>query len=185
MKDAKQSNFYKILLEAWFNEIEEEGLTEIPLNIYNETQEYLKRLKGKEELPKEIRKAEEEFIRKLILSLFKVRVLKLIVSFVSGEIVELSKLPPEEQEFFNDFRIAFEKVVAKFVQSDKNEENQKLAKTINNYVLVRFISSATRFIGADKNVYGPFEREDVALIPASDAEDLISKGLALKIATGV
>jgi len=186
MKNAKQNSLYEILLEAWFNEIEEEKLTEIPLNIYSKACEYLERLKEREDVPREIRKAEEEFIKKLVLSLFKIRVLKLVVSFISGEVIELSKLPQEEQEFFNEFRIAFERAMVKFVQSNKEEKrSSNLTKSIEEYVLVRFVASTTRFIGADKNVYGPFECEDVAFIPASNAEDLISKGLALKIATGV
>jgi len=47
------------------------------------------------------------------------------------------------------------------------------------YLLVKFKKSIDKFVGADLKTYGPFEREDVAVIPMENAKILIDKGFVV------
>ena len=55
--------------------------------------------------------------------------------------------------------------------------------TESRMVVVRFLTDTEAFVGGDMKVYGPFKREDVALIPAENAKILIRKGLAVEVET--
>jgi DNA replication initiation complex subunit (GINS family) len=44
--------------------------------------------------------------------------------------------------------------------------------------VVRFLQAVPAIMGIDMKSYGPFEPEDVASIPAENAENLIRRGIA-------
>ncbi|RLF17061.1 MAG: hypothetical protein DRJ66_01705 [Thermoprotei archaeon] len=180
---SEGESIYEILIKIWLKELEENELTEVPFDIYEKVSGYLRQIK-ESDVPQSIRSAEEKFIRKLVLSLFKIRITKLITAFLSGVAISTEDLPPEEREVLNAFRNSFDKILIKFSQdlSSKVKEKERRRKS---YVLIRFRADIPRFVGSDNNIYGPFRCEDVAFIPSPDAEDLISKGLAIKIAIGV
>ena len=48
-------------------------------------------------------------------------------------------------------------------------------------ILVRFLKDIPSFVGIDLRTYGPFRAEDVALIPAPNAEALIRHGIAVEL----
>ena len=47
--------------------------------------------------------------------------------------------------------------------------------------LVRIIHPIPKFVGTDLNIYGPFEQEDVSLLPRKVADLLINKNRAEEI----
>ena len=47
------------------------------------------------------------------------------------------------------------------------------------YLLVKFKKSINKFVGVDLKTYGPFECEDVAVIPMENAKILIDKGVVV------
>jgi DNA replication factor GINS len=55
------------------------------------------------------------------------------------------------------------------------------AKILSKQIVVRFIRPMERFIGVDMTKYGPFMREDVAVLPYENARSFIEKGEALEV----
>jgi DNA replication factor GINS len=50
-------------------------------------------------------------------------------------------------------------------------------------ILVRFLQAIPAIIGPDMKAYGPFKEEDVASLPAENAEILITRGVAKEALT--
>jgi len=63
------------------------------------------------------------------------------------------------------------------------EAESQLEGTKSTVKLVRFLHPVPKFVGKELEVYGPFEREDVANLPKEIAEVLITKGRAEEIAS--
>jgi DNA replication factor GINS len=55
------------------------------------------------------------------------------------------------------------------------------AKILSKQIVVRFIRPMERFIGVDMTKYGPFMREDVAVLPYENARSFIEKGEAVEV----
>lgn len=52
------------------------------------------------------------------------------------------------------------------------------------FTILRFLQPVPAIVGLDLQIYGPFNREDVATIPSLNTMGLISKGVALSITPG-
>jgi DNA replication initiation complex subunit (GINS family) len=50
-------------------------------------------------------------------------------------------------------------------------------------ILVRFLKAIPAIIGPDMKAYGPFNEEDVASLPAENAEVLLKRGVAMEVST--
>ena len=56
-----------------------------------------------------------------------------------------------------------------------------LQKPQQAFKVVRFIQTIPAIMGVDMMTYGPFKAEDVASLPAPNAENLIRKGIAKEV----
>jgi DNA replication initiation complex subunit (GINS family) len=57
----------------------------------------------------------------------------------------------------------------------------KKAKIVKQTVMIRFTQAIPKFVGSDSAVYGPFDQDDVAAVPADVADILVMKERAVKI----
>ena len=48
-------------------------------------------------------------------------------------------------------------------------------------ILVRLLRDVPAIVGADMRPYGPFKREDVAVLPAENALALVGRGVAVEV----
>lgn len=48
-------------------------------------------------------------------------------------------------------------------------------------MLIRMLGDVPSLVGADLKTYGPYKKEDVALLPAPNAEALIKRGMAVEV----
>ena len=55
------------------------------------------------------------------------------------------------------------------------------SKIHRKQIIIRFIKSMEQFIAVDLNKYGPFQEEDVAILPFENARSLIENGEAIEI----
>ena len=55
------------------------------------------------------------------------------------------------------------------------------SKIRRKQIIIRFIKSMEQFIAVDMNKYGPFQEEDVAILPFENARSLIENGEAIEI----
>ena len=79
-----------------------------------------------------------------------------------------------------------ENILANLLQGKLPEIKAKALKSeINkkNNVLIRFLTAVPKFMGTNNEVYGPFEKEDVANLPSEISNILITKKRAIIIET--
>lgn len=85
----------------------------------------------------------------------------------------------EEKDLFNrltnNLKDSREKVLTRLLEGKKKEDE----KTKN--VLIKFISPVPKFVGADNFVYGPFEKEDISVLPEQISNLLVNKKRAEKL----
>ena len=49
------------------------------------------------------------------------------------------------------------------------------------YVMVRFLKDVPSFVGIDLKVWGPFKKEDIAVIPYENAKALVKAGVVEEV----
>lgn len=182
--------------DKWKDERGSENLTPMDEIFYSAMRELLKKrtIKTKKEINPLIRKIQEtrlERIKYVINDLMRIRTTKLIAMVMNREKVTVN-LAREEQDFYNRFSQIHD-LYRKEVFSPKDaaytDINKLIGKEIEeeeeeeiDYVAIRFIKKTKSQIqGLDGKTYGPFEPEDVCLIPKENAIGLVRREIAENI----
>ena len=186
-------SIYEILRKEKYNK----ELQELDPNFFKDVITYLKEkkkiLKSQEEnqsifASQEIKKTkiQLENIKKILNEIYDKRESKIIglavLTSKTKDEQDISFLLPEEKKFFDSVL----KILGRYredllnsllkgklpslekpkeLKSNKEEENQ----------LVRFSQAIPKFVGQDLNIYGPFEKQDIANLPKDIADLLIKK----------
>ena len=196
--EARNNTNISLTIEDVYNllvtEIQIPTLQSIPLDTYQNIANLLGNIKGQgyEGIEAKIRDRMVETISKSAQLLLECRHQKLkeyqheILSSSSSAAtaVDYSKLTDEEKYILDGEK-----------ESDKRR-NAVLAATINGrpkvmelmsakirakQIVIRFIKSMEQFVGVDMTKYGPFQEEDVAVLPFENARSFIEKGIAIEI----
>jgi DNA replication factor GINS len=134
-----------------------------------------------------------ELIRLLVLStksLIELRTLKLLensngnLSSLSLSTDDYSKLTDEEKYIFEEERkVSQRKDLIKQSLIDGNVNNlDSISRIIRSkMIIIRFMESTDQFMGVDMAKYGPFIKEDVAILPFENARSLIERKVAVEI----
>lgn len=134
-----------------------------------------------------------ELIRLLVLStksLIELRTRKLLensngnLSSNSLSTDDYSKLTDEEKYIFEEERkVSQRKDLIKQSLIDGNVNNlDSISRIIRTkMIIIRFMESTDRFMGVDMAKYGPFIKEDVAILPFENARSLIERKVAVEI----
>ena len=134
-----------------------------------------------------------ELIRLLVLStksLIELRTLKLLensngnLSSTSLSTDDYSKLTDEEKYIFEEERkVSQRKNLIKQSLIDGNVNNlDSISRIIRSkMIIIRFLESTDQFMGVDMAKYGPFIKEDVAILPFENARSLIERKVAVEI----
>ncbi|HKQ21014.1 MAG TPA: hypothetical protein VJS91_03155 [Nitrososphaeraceae archaeon] len=135
----------------------------------------------------------QELIKLIVLStksLIELRTKKLLensnanLTYPSLSTDDYSKLTDEEKYVFEE-----EKKVSQrkdlIIQSltDGNVNNlDSISKIIRSkMIIIRFLEATDQFMGVDMARYGPFIKEDVAILPFENARSLIERKVAIEI----
>jgi DNA replication factor GINS len=100
------------------------------------------------------------------------------------ETFDFSNLTNEEKYVFygnkeREYRI---NIVLNTLFDGKPRTLQKIVSSINeNYIIVRFLDSMEQFVGVNMNKYGPFKKDDVAILPFENARSIIENNKAIEI----
>ncbi|MBU1245867.1 MAG: hypothetical protein KKH88_04720 [Nanoarchaeota archaeon] len=167
----------------------------------SEKKDILESQKQKESVftQQEIKKTQNQIdsILKIIRELYEIRENKiiqvaLINSRTKSENETVTNLVPEEEDFYklviqglNQFRSN----ILHSVQNSnpptiiKKEEPKDIKRDEKpqNIKFIRFIETVPKFVGSDLQVYGPFEKEDVANLPINVVTLLIKNNRAEEI----
>ena len=134
-----------------------------------------------------------ELIRLLVLStksLIELRTRKLLensngnLSSISLSTDDYSKLTDEEKYIFEEERkVSQRKDLIKQSLIDGNVNNlDSISRIIRSkMIIIRFMESTDQFMGVDMAKYGPFIKEDVAILPFENARSLIERKVAVEI----
>lgn len=134
-----------------------------------------------------------ELIRLLVLStksLIELRTRKLLensngnLSSLSLSTDDYSKLTDEEKYIFEEERkVSQRKDLIKQSLIDGNVNNlDSISRIIRSkMIIIRFMEFTDQFMGVDMAKYGPFIKEDVAILPFENARSLIERKVAVEI----
>ncbi len=100
------------------------------------------------------------------------------------ETFDYSNLTDEEKYVFygNREREHRINIVLNMLFEGKPKTLEKIVSSINqNYVIIRFLGSLEQFVGVNMNKYGPFKKDDVAILPFENARSIIENNKAIEI----
>ncbi|MGN6347793.1 MAG: DNA replication complex subunit Gins51 [Candidatus Nitrosocosmicus sp.] len=59
---------------------------------------------------------------------------------------------------------------------------EKIVSSINeNSIILRFLDSMEQFVGVNMNKYGPFKKDDIAILPFENARSIIENDKAIEV----
>jgi DNA replication factor GINS len=135
-----------------------------------------------------------ELIRLLILStksLIELRTYKLLensyakhLPYPSLSTDDYSKLTDEEKYIFEEERKVSQRkdlIVQSLINGNVNNLESISRIIRSKMIIIRFLESTDQFMGVDMAKYGPFIKEDVAILPFENARSLIERKVAVEI----
>jgi DNA replication initiation complex subunit (GINS family) len=180
----------------WKEEREKAKLTPMNEAFYGAMRDFLKTrsVRAKEEINPMIKKVLEEKLNRMryvINDLLEIRTTKIIQAVLRKEEITII-LAREEQNFYERMKLLYD-VYLKDVFSPKDiaytdmesivgKVSDEEAEDIIQYVAIRFLKGTKDTIqGVDGNPYGPFEKEDVGILPKDNAIGLVKREIAESI----
>ena len=97
---------------------------------------------------------------------------------------DYSKLTDEEKFIFEEERKVSQR--KELIIQSLNGGNVNNLDTISRIIrskmiIIRFLESTDQFMGVDMAKYGPFIKEDIAILPFENARSLIERKIAIEI----
>lgn len=196
--EARNNTNISLTIEDVYNllvtEIQIPTLQSIPLDTYQNIATLLGNIKGQgyEGIEAKIRDRMVETISKSAQLLLECRHQKLkeyqheILSSSSSAAtaVDYSKLTDEEKYILDGEKESDKRrnaVLAATINGRPKVMESMSAKIRAKQIVIRFIKSMEQFVGVDMTKYGPFQEEDVAVLPFENARSFIEKGIAIEI----
>jgi DNA replication factor GINS len=134
-----------------------------------------------------------ELIRLLVLStksLIELRTRKLLenssanLSYPSLSTDDYTKLTDEEKYIFEEQRKVSQRkdlIIQSLIDGNVNNLDSISRIIRSKMIIIRFLEATDQFMGVDMAKYGPFIREDVAILPFENARSLIERKVGVEI----
>ena len=134
-----------------------------------------------------------ELLRLLVLStksLIELRTRKLLensnanLPYPSLSTDDYSKLTDEEKYIFEEERKVSQRkglIIQSLIDGNVNNLDSISRIIRSKMIIIRFLESTDQFMGVDMAKYGPFIKEDVAILPFENARSLIERKVAVEI----
>jgi DNA replication factor GINS len=138
----------------------------------------------KEKLDNQIKKDILDLFIKIVSLLFVYRCKKTYDINKTNGTFDYSNLTDEEKYviFSNREREYRMNIVLNTLLNGYPKTLQKIVSSVlENYVILRFLDSMEQFVGVNMNKYGPFKKEDVAILPFENARSIIENKKAVEI----
>jgi DNA replication factor GINS len=135
----------------------------------------------------------DELIRLLVLStksLIELRTRKLLenskanLPYPSLSTDDYSKLTDEEKYIFEEEKKVSQRkdlIIQSLIDGNVNNLDSISRIIRSKMIIIRFLESTDQFMGVDMAKYGPFIKEDVAILPFENARSLIERKVAVEI----
>jgi DNA replication factor GINS len=97
---------------------------------------------------------------------------------------DYSKLTDEEKYIFEEERKVSQRkdlLIQSLIAGNVNNLHSISKIVRSKMIIIRFLESTDQFMGVDMAKYGPFMKEDVAILPFENARSLIERKVAVEI----
>lgn len=197
------SERYGRLHEAWDKERQNKDLQTIPDDMLHEMRDYIATINktptDENTLAGQLTRSEKKYANQILRELTEMRLKKIVTLEVNNQPIDAQAMTPEEQKLHSNFRhllTGFRQgsdmpEIAPISVTSKSEPKQQVKTTRAKptpkpvikpndvtLILVRFLQPLPAIMGIDMKAYGPFQPEELATIPAQNAENLIKRGIA-------
>ena len=192
---------YDDVKSAWENELENEGLQDLGDLRLSKMIAYLSSVRlslattdAEKRIQADMLTQEALNLEFMIEDLLNLRRQKILKSVISGHRPR-GDMTLAEEELYNRAQRAFDghsefvkdSLAGSKPKKKKTSEDVKKSETPSDsetieYVTVRFLRQISdAFLGLDEKTYGPFKKEDVAMIPAANARTWLRDGTIIRI----
>ena len=191
----------KELFSLLLKEVQMPTLESIPLDTYKRIAATLENLKeeGYDGLNAHIRDRIVNMMSVCVNILLDIRHLKLVEQHITREVqngktsesgwailpaADYSKLTDEEKYILDaerEFNIRKKAVLAATLQGRPKVLESISSRILLKQTVVRFVRPMEQFIGVNMTRYGPYQEEDVAMLPFENARSLMENGIAVQL----
>jgi DNA replication factor GINS len=180
---------YGDLFNAWKAEKAVGELQRLPKGFYRDASRYIKALKEEARMLDEktlrasLVSTEMEYAKHLVSDLIRLRERKILMSVAERRPISTDSLTDEEEKLYQgltDSAEVYDKVLKDVVEGRTPSLEVETAQKPKR-ILIRFLREIPAIAGIDMKVYGPFKPEDIASIPAENAEMLVKQGVAVRV----
>jgi DNA replication initiation complex subunit (GINS family) len=181
---------YDKVFDVWSKAINRKEIQSLPKGFYLELKAYMrkiqkeKRMLDKNTIKGRLLKKEEENVKLMIENIVRTRYEKIMQLIMKGENIP-DALEKEEERIYQETSSStefFQTIITSLFQSRKLKNGKNDIKN-KKYIMIRIIQETSEIIGIDKKSYGPFNIEDIAMLPLENARILIKQGAAIEIET--
>jgi len=159
----------------------------IPHTLYREVAGYVKEMRGladqnERSITSSLARRERDLLIRMTMRILEVR-LKKVFSFLNEE-VDGVNLTPEERYLTEPSTYSRKRLekINRALREGQCAVLENVSDIVSSrYVVVRFLKSAPSIAGIDLVKYGPFEEEDVAVLPLENAKPLIRQGVVQEV----
>ncbi len=172
----------KTLYEYLSREASSSSLQEVDPTLYRRIAGIFNSLKGYgyDGIDAKIRDALISILSEIVRLMLKIRLEKVR----NSDGIDYSRLSQEELYIAlveREFRLRSNLLLSSILNGRSKVLEAIAGRVASTLVLVRFIKHVDAFIGKDNGKYGPFEAEDIAMIPFLDAIELVKQGAAIEL----
>jgi DNA replication factor GINS len=118
---------------------------------------------------------EKEMTQRLLDELRQTRIQKIMAAAQNSIPIQTTSLTDEESTVLEKIKQSLSSLNQQLPTSPKNDD---LTEELR---IVRFLEDIPEIVGVDLRIYGPFKKEDVASLPAPNAQALEKQGAAKPI----
>jgi DNA replication initiation complex subunit (GINS family) len=171
---------YSKIYDLWKKETNSDELTKIENDFLKQIGEYIKKLQQnqknmKNKLNLSLIEQKTSNISYMIKEIYKNRFKKVMTLILNEKSLQKDLLDIEELKIFNLINNGLTNFLKNIDLTLRGESLQKLASNLLNgdYFVVRFLTKVPEIYGVDLKRYGPFEIDDIAVLPKKNVEMLL------------
>lgn len=172
----------KALYGILAKEIENDSLQYVQPTIYRDIANMLSNLKGRgyDGLEAKVKDSLASLVTDIAEALLDARLAKIR----NSNAINYANLTDEERyiaEAEKEMRLRFDQVLSAIINGRAKALESIAQKAKTMQVLVRFIKPMEAITGVDNTRYGPYDEEDIAVLPFENARTLIEKGIVIEL----
>jgi len=181
-------HMYSKIYALWKKEHNSDEIFKIESDFFKQIENYLKSLQNyqknlKNKVIKTLTEQKLNNLLYLIEELCKIRIKKSLTLMMNGKFPQKEVLCVEEIKAFSAINDILKNYLENLTLILKGETPQKLANgtLTGDYFIIRVLTDIPQIMGTDLKRYGPFNKEDIAVLPKKNVETLLEHNAVLLI----